>query len=146
MPAPPLMWQKVLILTNYKRSAGQWTWIANRSLGFDGCANLQILRLRVKRRRLSKGENIIHFLSPYTPVLDPDEFREIETRVNIGPVKSDRHRRYFNKTIAKRKGVVAYKERDKYYFESLTFMVCSQAHCKSFCLDRFQNILHHDHT
>ena len=67
-----------------------------------------------KRRGLSKGENIIHFLSPYTPVLDPDEFRGIENprkhRTSEKLVDTDN---IFNKTIAMRKGVVAYKYDDK---------------------------------
>ena len=91
-----------------------WAWFANRSLRFDGYANPQIQRLRVKRRGLSKGENIIHFLSPYTPVLDPDELRGIENprkhRTSVKLLDTDN---IFNKTIAMRKGVVAYKYNDK---------------------------------
>ena len=93
-----------------------------RSLRFDGCADSQIPRLGVKRRGLSKGENIIHFLSPYTPVLDPDEFRKIEnlrkhrTGEEVMDIDNASSKTYI--TIRCKKGVVAYNEDDKDGYEN----------------------------
>ena len=59
-------------------------------------------------------ENIIHFVSAYTPVLDPDDFRRIENlsknRTSEKVIDTDK---IFDKIIAMRRGVVAYKQDDK---------------------------------